>query len=252
MAQAELVTGSADRCWTPAPAGVTPGSVRIAIVGAGHIGGNAARLWSRAGYDVLICFSRHPDQLASRASALGDHIGAATPAHAVANADVVMLAVPWAAIDQALEEAGSLAGKVVVDATNHYGTGPKPADGQTVAEFNSARMPGARYVRGFNTLTSGFQAEASNRPANQRAVLFICGDYAAAKGIVVKLIEDAGFAAVDLGPNAAAAVMEAPRRPGSVYGEEYRLPEARVVADAVLQGLRIPPTPQYASHQGRS
>ena len=56
---------------------------------------------------------------------LGDHIGAGAPAHAVANADVVMLAVPWAAIDQALEEAGSLAGKLVVDATNQYGTGPK-------------------------------------------------------------------------------------------------------------------------------
>jgi 8-hydroxy-5-deazaflavin:NADPH oxidoreductase len=219
--------------------------VRIAIVGAGRIGGNAARLWSRAGHDVLICFSRHPDQLAARAAGLGDHVGAATPSHAVANADVVMLAVPWDAIDQALEEAGSLAGKVVVDATNQYGTGPKPADGQTVAEFNSARMPGARYVRGFNTLTSGFQAEASNRPADQRAVLFICGDYPSAKGIVAKLIDDAGFAAVDLGPNAVAAVMEAPRRPGSVYGEEYRLPEARAVADAVLQDHQIPPTPQY-------
>jgi hypothetical protein len=39
--------------------------------------------------------------------------------------------------------------------------------------------------------------------------------------------------------------MEAPRRPGSVYGEEYRLPEARAVADAVLQDHQIPPTPQY-------
>jgi 8-hydroxy-5-deazaflavin:NADPH oxidoreductase len=219
--------------------------VRIAIVGPGRIGGNAARLWSRAGHDVLICFSRHPDQLAARAAGLGDHVGTATPSHAVANADVVMLAVPWGAIDQALEEAGSLAGKVVVDATNPYGTGPKPADGQTVAEFNSARMPGARYVRGFNTLTSGFQAEASNRPADQRAVLFICGDYPSAKGIVAKLIDDAGFAAVDLGPNAVAGVMEAPRRPGSVYGEEYRLPEARAAADAVHQGHQIPPTPQY-------
>jgi 8-hydroxy-5-deazaflavin:NADPH oxidoreductase len=225
--------------------GLHRGSVRIAIVGPGRIGGNAARLWSRAGHDVLICFSRHPDQLAARAAGLGDHVGTATPSHAVANADVVMLAVPWGAIDRALEDAGSLAGKVVVDATNQYGTGPKPADGQTVAEFNSARMPGARYVRGFNTLTSGFQAEASNRPADQRAVLFICGDYPSAKGIVAKLIDDAGFAAVDLGPSAVAAVMEAPRRPGSVYGEEYRVPEARAAADAVLQGHQIPPTPHY-------
>jgi predicted dinucleotide-binding enzyme len=225
--------------------GFTHEHVRIAIVGAGRIGGNAARSWSRAGHDVLISFSRHPDQLAPRAAELGDHVSATTPGHAVAEADVVMLAVPWGAIAQALEEAGSLAGKVVIDTTNPFGTGPKPADGQTVAQFNSARMPGARYVRGFNTLTSGFQAQAANRPADQRAVLFICGDYAAAKDVVAKLIEDAGFAAVDLGSNANAAVMEAPRRPGSVYGEEYRLPEARAVAEAVHQGQEIPPTPHY-------
>jgi hypothetical protein len=226
--------------------------VRIAIVGAGRIGGNAARLWSRAGHDVLICFSRHPDQLAARAAELGDHVGVASPSGAVANADVVMLAVPWDAIDRALEEAGSLAGKIVLDATNQFGTGPKPGQGQTVAQFNSARMPGARYVRGFNTLTSGFQAEASNRPGDQRAVLFICGDYPAAKDIVAVLIEDAGFAAVDLGSNVDAAVMEAPRRPGSVYGEEYRLPEARAVAEAVHHGHEIPPTPNYQLHRGRA
>jgi predicted dinucleotide-binding enzyme len=219
--------------------------VRIAIVGAGRIGGNAARLWSRAGHDVLISFSRHPDQLAARAAELGEHVLAASPAHAVANADVVMLAVPWGAIDDALEAAGSLAGKVVVDATNQFGSGPMPADGPTVAQFNTGRMPGARYVRGFNTLTSGFQATASSRPADERAVLFICGDYPAAKDVVAKLIEDAGFAPVDLGSSADAAVMEAPRRPGSVYGEEYRLPEARVVAEAVRQGREIPPTPRY-------
>jgi hypothetical protein len=39
--------------------------------------------------------------------------------------------------------------------------------------------------------------------------------------------------------------MEAPRRPGSVYGEEYRLPEALSVAEAVAQGHEIPPAPHY-------
>lgn len=219
--------------------------MRIAIIGAGRIGGNAARLWSRAGHDVLISFSRDPGRLAARAAELGQHVVATSPAQAVADADVVMLAVPWDVINDALHAAGPLAGKVVVDATNQFGSGPKPADGQTVAQFNSSRMPGARYVRGFNTLTSGFQATASRRPVDQRAVLFICGDYPAAKDAVAKLIEDAGFAPVDLGSNADAAVMEAPRRPGSVYGEEYRLPEAREVADAMRRGGEIPPTPRY-------
>jgi predicted dinucleotide-binding enzyme len=108
------------------------------------------------GHDVVICFSRHPAELAARAAELGGDVRAAAPADAVLDADVVMLAMPWGAIDQALGEVGPLAGKVVLDATNQFGAGPKPAEGQTVARFNSARMPGARYVRGFNTLTSGF------------------------------------------------------------------------------------------------
>jgi predicted dinucleotide-binding enzyme len=67
--------------------------VRIAIVGAG-IGGNAARWGSRAGHDVVICLSRHPDQLAARVAELGGDVSAALPTQAVAGADVVMLAVP--------------------------------------------------------------------------------------------------------------------------------------------------------------
>jgi hypothetical protein len=146
--------------------------MRIAIVGAGRIGGTAGRSWSRAGHDVLIRFSRHPDLLAARAAELGDHVSPAAPAHAVAEADVVMLAVPWDGIDQALAEAGPLAGRVVIDTTNRFGAGPGPLDGQTVAQFDSARMPGARYVRAFNTLTSGFQADGSRRRGDERAVLF--------------------------------------------------------------------------------
>ncbi len=58
------------------------------------------------------------------------------------------------------------------------------------------------------------------------------------------LIADAGYAPVDLGRNEDAAVMEAPRRPGAVYGEEYRLPDAEKVVEAVRAGREIPPTPE--------
>jgi predicted dinucleotide-binding enzyme len=80
----------------------------------------------------------------------------------------VRLAVPWGAIDQALAEVGSLGGNVVVDAANPYGPGPQPAPDQTLAAFDSARRSGARYVQGFDTLISGFQAQAANRSGNQR------------------------------------------------------------------------------------
>ena len=81
------------------------------------------------------------------------------------------------------------------------------------------------------------------RPACGRGPGTTCSS--AFRDTLIKLIEDAGFAAVDLGPTANARTMEAARRPGSVYGEEYELPEARAAAEAVLQGRAIPPTPHY-------
>jgi 8-hydroxy-5-deazaflavin:NADPH oxidoreductase len=201
--------------------------VRIAVLGAGRIGGNAARLFARAGHEVLISFSREPDALPARAAELGEHVMAASESHAVAVADVVMLSVPWDEVDEVLRRAGSLVGKVVIDTTNPYGKTAKPAAGQTVAQFNSARMPGARYVRAFNTLTSGFQAEAAERAPGERAVLFLCGDFPEAKQLVAGLIGDAGFEPMDLGSTVDSAAIDPPRRPGAIYGEEFRLEEAR-------------------------
>jgi hypothetical protein len=96
-------------------------------------------------------------------------------------------------------------------------------------------------------LTSSFQAKAAGRSGDERVVQWLCGDDSAAKEVVAGLIEDAGFVPVDLGGTAGCAVMEAPRRPGAVYGEEYRLAGANAVLDALRAGRPIPPTPQYYS-----
>jgi predicted dinucleotide-binding enzyme len=106
-------------------------------------------------------------------------------------------------------------------------------------------MPGARYTKSFNTLTSAFQAEAASRQGDDRVVQWLCGDDAQAKQVVADLITDAGFVPVDLGGTADCAVMEAPRRPGAVYGEEYRAADAPAVVEAVRSGRPIPSTPQY-------
>jgi hypothetical protein len=54
-----------------------------------------------------------------------------------------------------------------------------------------------------------------------------------------------GYVPVNLGGTATCAVMEAPRRHGAVYGEEYRIADAQAVVDAVRDGIAIPPTPSY-------
>jgi 8-hydroxy-5-deazaflavin:NADPH oxidoreductase len=221
--------------------------MRIGVIGAGRIGGNCARQAVKGGHEVMLSFARDVAGLEQLASELGaERASVGSPDEAVSFADVLIFAVPWDVIPEALARAGDLTGKVVIDTTNQFGSGPMPRDGQTAASFNAARMPGARYVKSFNTLTSAFQAEVAGRDADERVVQWICGDDAEAKAQVGALIEDMGYAPVDLGGTADCAVMEAPRRPGAVYGEEYRVPDARAVVEAVRAGSPIPPTPAYS------
>lgn len=219
--------------------------MRVGFIGVGRIGGNTARLLAAAGHETMLSYSRDPGRLDRMAADLGERAAAGAAADAVAFGEVIVLSVPWDVLPDALQQAGSLQDKIIVDTTNQFGSGPMPAAGQTAAQFNAARMPGARYTKSFNTLTSAFQAESAGRTGDDRVVQWLCGDDAAAKKIVAGLIEDAGFVSVDLGGTAECAVMEAPRRPGAVYGEEYRLVDARAVVDAVRAGRPIPPTPSY-------
>jgi predicted dinucleotide-binding enzyme len=218
--------------------------MNVAVIGAGRIGGGIARQLRAAGHSVTLAFARDQERL----KALADEIGAttSTPRGAAAGAEVVVLSVPWSTLPEAIEALGPLDGRIVVDTTNQYGGPPLPAEGQTAASFNRDRLPGARYTKSFNTLTSAFQAESAGRPAETRVVQWICGDDAEARQVVARLIQDAGFAPVDLGGCDTCAVMEAPRRPGAVYGEEWRLPEAEGVVEAVRAGRPIPPTPDYS------
>jgi predicted dinucleotide-binding enzyme len=217
--------------------------MRIGIIGAGRIGGNVARQAARAGHELTLSFSRDPDRLRALADELGGTPG--SPADAVRSSELVVFSVPWSAIPDALERAGNLDGRIVIDTTNQFGAGPKPADGETAATFNKARMAGSRYTKSFNTLTSAFQEQTAGRSGDARVVQWVCGDDADAKQTVCELIEQMGYAPVDLGGTADATVMEAPRRPGAVYGEEYRLADALGVVAAVRAGQSIPPTPSY-------
>ncbi|WP_157391376.1 NADPH-dependent F420 reductase [Nocardia terrae] len=220
--------------------------MKIGIIGAGHIGGNVARQAVRAGHEVVVSFSRDPETLRAFAAELGGQAVAGTPREAVTGAELTVLSVPWSIVDIALEQAGSLDGTLMVDTTNHFGPGPGPVAGQTSAAFNAARMPGARYTKSFNTLTAGFQAQVVDRPVEDRVVQWICGDDPSAKELLAAFIDSLGYLPIDLGGLADCAVMESPRRPGSVYGEEYRRADAEAVVAAVRAGQPIPPTPSYS------
>jgi predicted dinucleotide-binding enzyme len=202
--------------------------MQIGIIGAGRIGGNAGRLFAAAGHDVMFSGSRDPAKLEALA-AEADNARTGSPRDAAEFAEVVMFSVPWRAVDAVLAETGSLDGKVVIDTTNQYGEGgweqlPKPA-----AEINAERMPGARLVKAFNTLTAGFQGEAGGRGV----AMFLAGEDADSKQLVAGLIKDMGFEPVDVGGWAQVSIMEAPRRDGAVYGEEYSGTDGQRIADAL-------------------
>ena len=216
--------------------------MRIGIIGAGRIGGNVARRLALAGHEVTVSFARDQARLAELAAELGAATG--EPARAAA-AEVVVLSVPWGVIDQALAAAGPLDGRIVVDTTNQFGPGGVLDLGHTAARHNADRLPGARYTKCFNTLTAGFQAQAAARTGDDRVVQWLCGDDQPAKAVLAGLVEQAGYIPVDLGGVDGCAVMEAPRRPGAVYGEEYRAADAVAVVAAVRAGRPIPPAPAY-------
>ncbi len=217
--------------------------MQVGIIGAGHIGGSLARRLALAGHDIIVSFARHRAKLTALADEIGGRAG--DPADA-AHAEVVVLSVPWGVIDEALDAAGSLDGRVVVDTTNQFSRGgPVDLGGRTAARVNADRIPGARYTKCFNTLTAGFQAAVAERTRDERVAQWIAADDQDAAALVSGLVDDAGYAPVLLAGIDTCAVMEAPRRPGAVYGEEYRMPDAAAVVEAVRAGRPIPPTPTY-------
>ena len=156
---------------------------RIAIVGAGRIGGNLARLYASAGHDVTVSFARDKDKLAALAAQVGATTG--DPAPAAAQAEVVVISVPWAVVDTAIEQAGgpgALAGKLVIDTTNQFGRtggglGVLDLGESSAAAVNAAKAPQAIWVKAFNTLTAGFQASSAGRTGPDRVVVFYATDH---------------------------------------------------------------------------
>jgi predicted dinucleotide-binding enzyme len=101
--------------------------MRIGILGAGNIGGNCARRFVLSGkHEVKLSFSRHPANLAALARELGERASAGTPGEAVRFGEVVVVSVPWDLIPDALRQAGSVAGKIVIDTTNQFGSRDLP------------------------------------------------------------------------------------------------------------------------------
>jgi len=174
----------------------------IGIIGAGNIGQAIAKRMASAGIPASIANNRGPSSLSSIVQNLGAGITAAE-IKVAAKADIVFLAVPWSAYDDAVAGLGPWGGRIVIDAMNAASVGPegfRPFDlgGRPSSQVVADRLTGARVVKAFNTLLAAVLASDPSADGGKR-VLFVSGDDASAKQEVAQLIERLGFVAIDLG-----------------------------------------------------
>lgn len=202
--------------------------MRIGILGAGHIGGTAAKLFVKAGHQIAVSNSRGPDTLSSLAASLGSGAKTATPADAAAFGDLLLLAMPYRKMD-ALPPAPLFAGKIVIDAMNPFSGAGTIVDlgNSTSSEEVAKRLPGSRLVKAFNTM--GWKTlETGSRPrSDEQLAIFVAGDDEEAKAVVSRLIEEIGFAPIDTG-----SLREGGRRQGPgtrLFGRPTTVREAKEI-----------------------
>lgn len=175
--------------------------MRIAVLGSGNMGAALGRRFAAAGHAVTFSYSRDPAKLERLARQSGPRARAASVAEAVRDANVLLLAVHWSRVPHVLRGAGSVRGKVLIDCTNPMtladdalAVGHRASGGELVAR----RARGARVVKAFNTVPAELLRAGPGVLPEQPAVCY-CGDDAAAKRVVARLIRQIGFAPVDCG-----------------------------------------------------
>lgn len=183
--------------------------MNISIIGTGNMASGLAVLFAKGGQNVTLA-SRNPAKARAVAAELGNDIQARPLANAAQSAEIVVLAVPFDAVAEVIDAAGSLAGKVVIDITN-----PMTADysGLTVGHTTSAAeeiqklAPAARVVKAFNTVFASV-LQNGGKVGGRPATVFVAGDDAEARKQVAGLAESAGFDVLETGGLASARYLE--------------------------------------------
>ena len=177
--------------------------MKIGVIGSGRIGGTLGELWIKAGYEVMFSSLdlEHDKQLAAH---LGTGARAGTPAEAAAFGEVLLFSVPYAALPQLGRDlADSIKGKVVLDTCNPVqardGDMAVAARAKGTGVASPEFLPGARLVRAFNSV--GFSSLRSQaHRAGDKVAIPLAADDAGALQIATRLVQDAGFEPVVVGP----------------------------------------------------
>ncbi len=167
--------------------------MRIAIIGAGNVGGGLGKAFSEVGHEVVFGV-RDPDSTKTLA-ALADipAATAASPSEAVDGADVIVFAIRPVAINATLADLPPLADRIVIDAMNRFDGDPLQSTTQDLAD----RLPGARLAKAFNT--TGYENLSTASQRDVPAAMFVAGDDPEAKRVAMLLASEIGFLPEDAG-----------------------------------------------------
>lgn len=190
--------------------------MKIAVLGAGHVGPVIARLALAAGYPVAIAGSGDPSRIEMITEFLAPGAVPLSAADALVDADLVVLAIPWHRFGTL--EPAMFAGRVVIDAMNHW---PPAAAPLGTSEEVAGRLAGAHVVKTLNHV-----AYQDMEPPNGRAI-GLAGDSPAAVEAVREFLARIGFEPVPVGPLTSGRLLE----PGSpVFGVAAGRPELEKLA----------------------
>ena len=176
---------------------------RIGIVGSGAVGRAVASRAVAAGIPVVLSNSRGPDTLTEVVDELGLGASAGTVAQA-ADADLVVIAIPFVKVPELASELPDWLGRIVVDATNQFAhykptySGRVDLGDETGTEWVARHLPGTTVIKAFNAMYADY-IKADPRHHDGRQVLFFAGDDDAVNADFAEFGEALGFAPVLVG-----------------------------------------------------
>jgi hypothetical protein len=180
--------------------------MRIGIIGAGSLGTALGECLADAGHTIM-----YGGGASARDAAVKQRTRLGSNGETAAYGEVVVLAVPFAAIDAALADAGPLSGRVLwscVNAMKPDYTGLAIGFDNSAAEEVARRAPGALVVAAVPPFAHAIASRQLRYDRDLAPTVFVCGDDAGAKRIVERLIRDLGIDPVDAGPLQAARLVE--------------------------------------------
>jgi|SRR5687767_139586 NADPH-dependent F420 reductase len=182
--------------------------MKIGIIGAGDVGGTLGIRWRQKGHEIMFGVRNRQSQNVQKLIQLDKNLEFGEIIETVTFGDVIVLAVPWTAIEETIHRAGNLSNKILIDPTNPLTADLKglALDNSSAAEKISNLAKSTKVVKAFNII--GAKTLNNSIFDSQRADIFICGNDSHSKQVVRELAIDIGFDVVDVGPLANARMLE--------------------------------------------